>query len=160
MQKRTATLLRSSIIIRVAVVLLVIPVLVFGCTSQPPQVTIEGQYANLSPLFIGAGSVFLKVRNTGGRDVLVGAFVAAPNTVVELHDEKNGRMVRVDKIVIPSRETTDLRPGSHHIMIFNMPRTVQEGSELILTLKFERSGEKRVPVRFEKELESRPRSRN
>ncbi len=144
----------------VTAVLLVIHVAGAGCTSQPPQVTIEGQYANLSPMFIGAGSVFLKVRNSGGRDALVGATVAVTNVVVELHDVKDGRMVRVDKIVIPSRETTDLRPGSHHIMIFNMPRTVQEGSELTLTLRFERSGEKRVPVRFEKERATRSRDRH
>jgi len=128
-----------------------------ACTSQPPQITIEGQYANLSPMFIGAGSVFLKIRNTGGRDALVGARIAVPNAVIELHDEKDGRMVRVDKIVIPSRETMDLRPGSHHIMIFNMPRTVREGSELTLTLRFERSGEKQVLVRFEKEQDARSR---
>ena len=124
-----------------------------GCTPQPPQVTIEGQYANLSPLFIGAGSVFFKIKNTGGRDALVGASVSVPNAVVELHDMKDGRMVRAEKIIIPSRETIDLKPGSHHIMVFNMPRTVQEGSEIILTLRFERSGEKQVSVRFEKEQE-------
>jgi len=123
------------------------------CAPQPPQVTIEGQYANLSPLFIGAGSVFLKIKNTGGRDTLVGVAVAVPNAVVELHDMKDGRMVRVDKIVIPSRDAIDLSPGSHHIMVFNMPKSVQEGSEIILTLRFERSGEKQLPVRFEKERE-------
>jgi copper(I)-binding protein len=157
MNKRTTTLLRSLIIMRVTSVLVVILVSAAGCTSQAPQITIEGQYANLSPLFIGAGSVFLKVRNTGGRDALVGAAIEFPNAVIELHDVKDGRMARVDKIVIPSRETMDLRPGSHHIMIFNMPRTVQEGSEVILTLKFERSGDKQMPVRFEKEQEARSR---
>ncbi|MEK6742861.1 MAG: copper chaperone PCu(A)C [Nitrospirota bacterium] len=85
----------------------------------------------------------------------MGATVSVPNAVIELHDVKKSRMVRVDKIVVPSRETTDLGPGGHHIMIFNMPRTVQEGSELILTLRFERSGEKQVTVRFEKEQEAR-----
>ncbi len=160
MQKRTTTLLHSSIIIRVTAVLVVMLFAAGGCTSQPPQITVEGQYANLSPLFIGAGSVFFKIKNAGGRDALVGATVAIPNAVTELHDEKDGRMVRVDRIVIPSRETMDLRPGSHHIMIFNMPRTVQEGSELTLTLRFERSGEKRVPIRFEKEQDVRSRDRH
>ncbi len=140
---------------RVTLVLVTFFVSGAGCTSPPPQITIEGQYANLSPIFIGAGSVFFKIKNTGGRDVLVGATVSVPNAVIELHDVKKSRMVRVDKIVVPSRETTDLGPGGHHIMIFNMPRTVQEGSELILTLRFERSGEKQVTVRFEKEQEAR-----
>ena len=155
MQKRITTVFRSSINIPVTAVLAVMLLAGAGCTSQPPQVTIEGQYANLSPIFIGAGSVFFRIKNTGGRDALVGAMVAIPNTVIELHDEKDGRMVRVDKIVIPSRETIDLRPGSHHIMIFNMPRTVQEGSDLTLTLLFERTGEKQVPIRFEKEQKFR-----
>jgi copper(I)-binding protein len=157
MNKRTTTLLNSSIIMRVTLVLVVILVSAAGCTSPPPQITVEGQYANLSPIFIGAGSVFLKVRNTGGRDALVGAAVSVPNAVIEFHDENDGRMVRVDKISIPSRETVDLRPGSHHIMIFNMPRTVQEGSELTLTLKFEKFGEKQVLVRFEKEQKAKSR---
>ena len=151
MQKRTTSLLRSSGIMRFTAVLVVIVVAGAGCTAQPPQIIIEGQYANLSPIFIGAGSVFFKIKNTGGRDALVGAAVAIPDTVIELHDVKDGRMVRVNKIVIPSRETMELKPGGHHIMIFNMPRTMQEGSELTLTLRFERSGEKRVLVRFEKE---------
>jgi copper(I)-binding protein len=159
MRKRTTTLLRSSIIMRVTAVLVVMLVAGAGCTSQPPQIIIEGQYANLSPIFIGAGSIFFKIKNTGGRDALVGAAVAIPNAVIELHDVKDGRMVRVDKIVIPSRDTMDLRPGGHHIMIFNMPRTVQEGSELNLTLRFERSGEKQVPIRFEKEQDARSRDR-
>ena len=145
---------------RVTAVLVVICIAGAGCTAQPPQVTIEGQYANLSPIFLGAGSVFFKIKNTGGRDALVGAAVAIPDTVIELHDVKDGRMVRVDKIVIPSRETMELKPGGHHIMIFNMPRTVQEGSELTLTLSFERSGEKKVPIRFEKEQEDRSRDRH
>lgn len=142
---------------RVILALVVILAAGPGCASQPPQITIEGQYANLSPIFIGAGSVFFKIKNTGGRDALVGAAVAIPNAVIELHDVKDGRMVRVDRIVIPSRETTDLRPGGHHIMIFNLPRTVREGSELTLTLRFERSGEKQAPVRFEKEQDARTR---
>jgi len=160
MQKRTTTLLPSSINIRITLVLVIFFVSGAGCTPQPPQVTIDGQYANLSPVFIGAGSVFLKIRNAGGRDALVGAAVEVPNAVTELHDVKDGRMVRVEKIVIPSGETTDLRPGSHHIMIFNMPRTVREGSELTLALRFERSGEKRVPIRFEKEQDARSRGGN
>jgi copper(I)-binding protein len=133
---------------RLTVLLLVMIATGAGCTSQPPQVTIEGQYANLSPLFIGAGSVFFKVRNTGGRDSLVRATVAIPNAVVELHDVQDNRMVRVEQIPVPSRSLVDLKPGGQHIMIFNLPRTTKEGSDIVLTLTFERSGEKQMPVRF------------
>jgi copper(I)-binding protein len=122
-----------------------------ACSSQPPQVSLDDQYATLSPVFIGAASVFFKIRNTGGRDALIRATVDAPNTVIELHDMQDNRMVRVEKIPVPARSGVDLRPGGQHLMIFNLPRTVQEGSELLLTLTFERSGVKQMPVRFMKE---------
>jgi hypothetical protein len=122
-----------------------------SCSSQPPQVSLEDQYATLSPVFIGVGSVFFKIRNTGGKDALIRATVDAPKTVIELHDIQDSRMIRVEKIAVPSRSVVDLRPGGQHLMIFNLPRTVQEGSELFLTLTFERSGVKRMPVRFMKE---------
>jgi hypothetical protein len=121
-----------------------------GCSSQPPQITIDDPYGELSPVFIGAGSVYLKIRNAGGRDALVGASADLPKTVVELHDVRDNRMARTGKINVPSRETVELKPGSFHIMIFNMPKTIQKGSELAVTLRFERSGERTVQVRFEK----------
>lgn len=142
---------RSLKVLQVSAVVAVMLCIVTGCSSQPPQVSLEDQYASLSPVFIGAASVFFKIRNDGGRDSLVRATVDAPNTVIELHDMQDNRMVRVEKIVVPSRSVVDLRPGGQHIMIFNLPRTVQEGSELLLTLTFERSGVKQVPVRFMKE---------
>jgi copper(I)-binding protein len=122
-----------------------------GCSSGPPQVSLEDQYATLSPVFIGVASVFFKIRNTGGKDALIRATVDAPNTVIELHDVHDNRMVRVEKIAVPARSVADLRPGGQHLMIFNLPRTVQEGSELLLTLTFERSGVKQMPVRFRME---------
>jgi len=121
-----------------------------GCSSQPPQISVEGQYANMSGMFLGAGSVFMKIRNTGGRDALLGAAAELPNMVVELHDVKENRMVKIGKIPVPSHETVELKPRSLHIMLFNMPKTVQEGSTLTLTLTFEKSGALQVPVRFEK----------
>jgi len=124
-----------------------------GCSSQPPQITVEGQYANLSGMFLGAGSVFMKIKNAGGKDALISAAASIPNATVELHDVKDDRMVKTEKIAIPSRDTVELKPRSLHIMMFSMPKTVQVGTEFTLTLKFERSGDLQVPVRFEKPKE-------
>lgn len=133
-----------------AVVLAAILVIAAGCSSQTPRIEIEEPYADLSPVLLGAGSVFLTIRNTGGGDALVGVMVGVPKAIIELHDVEDNRMVKVERFSIPSRDTVALRPGGPHIMIFNMPRTVKEGSEVVLTLKFEKSGEKKVPVRFER----------
>lgn len=96
----------------------------------------------------------MNINNAGGRDVLLSASVNIPGVIVELHDEQDRRMIKVKKIVIPSGGTAELKPGGMHIMIYNMPRSIKEGSQIDLSLLFERSGEKRVAVRFEKENES------
>lgn len=128
----------------------VLSIAVAGCSASPPQIAVEVAYAERSPVFLGAGSVYLTIRNDGGGDALLGAATALQQAVVELHDVKDGRMVRVKKIDVPSRSTVEFKPGSLHIMVFNMPKTVQSGSELELTLRFERSGDKKVTVRFQK----------
>src|SRR5574340_573951 len=81
-----------------------------GCTSQPPQIAIEGQYANLSPMFFGVGSLFMKINNAGGRDALVSATVNVPDATVEVHDVKDGKMVKIERMKVPSRSTLELKP--------------------------------------------------
>ncbi len=120
-----------------------------GCTSGPPRISVEGAYAELSPMILGSCSVFLAIRNSGGSDRLIGASAELPRAIVELHDVRDHRMVRVDAIPVPGRETTALRPGSHHIMIFNLPRSAKRGTSIALSLRFEKSGVRQVRVRIE-----------
>jgi hypothetical protein len=120
-----------------------------GCSSGPPAITIEEQEAKLSPIIIGSGSVFMKLVNSGGGgDSLVKARINIPDAVLELHDLQDGKMIHLDRIPIPPKTTVQLRPASYHIMIFRMPKTIKEGSEVIVTLSFEKHGEIRVPLRF------------
>jgi periplasmic copper chaperone A len=121
-----------------------------GCAPGEPKIGIEAPSAELSPVFLGVASVFLTIRNDGGRDALVGASVNIPGALVELHDVKDRRMLKVERIPVRSRGSVELKPGSQHLMIYNLPRTLQEGAEIELMLRFERSGERRVPVRLAK----------
>jgi len=150
MMQRTANRSHASLIVIRGVVLAVLIIAGTGCSSPPPQITIEGQYAELSPLFIGSGSFYMTIRNAGGRDKLIGVTASLPRTVIEFHDVRENRMVRIEEIPVPARDTVELKPGSFHIMIFNMPKTVRNGSELALTLRFERSGQRTVPFQFQK----------
>lgn len=112
-----------------------------------PNVHIEEQSAMLSTIFRRFASVFMKIRNSGnGDDALISARMNIPGTLVEMHDVKNGKMTRVDRIPVPSGATTVLRPGGLHIMIFQLPKDVSDGSEITLILKFELSGEMQIPV--------------
>ena len=58
-----------------------------GCKEGVPVIAIESPEAAVSPMWVGAASVFMKIMNTGrGDDVLVGARTDIPGTVTEMHD--------------------------------------------------------------------------
>ena len=84
-----------------------------------------------------AGGGFLKIENTGDADRLIGA-AADVSAVVELHtmvmDGEVMRMRKLDKgIELPAGATTELKPGSLHIMLFDI-HTLAQGTPFPLTL--------------------------
>lgn len=117
--------------------------------SRSPRIEVKGQEAVLSPVLMGVCSIFMKIENSGnGEDTLVDAKVDIPNTVTELHNVQDGKMMKQEHIPIPAKSVVQLRPGRQHIMVFKLPKEVREDEEFILLLRFEKSGEKRVPVKF------------
>ena len=97
-----------------------------------------------------AGGGFLKIENTGDADRLIGA-AADVSAVVELHtmvmDGEVMRMRKLDKgIELPAGATTELKPGSLHIMFIDLKAPLKEGTNFPLTLKFEKAGEIKVDM--------------
>lgn len=120
-----------------------------GCSAGTPRIVIDEPEAMLSPVMLGVGSIFMKIRNSGnGDDTLLYAAINVAGAVVELHDMKDGKMIKRERIPIPSGSVSELRPGGLHIMVFKLPRTISEEQEFTLKLVFEKSGERLVPVRF------------
>ena len=73
--------------------------------------------------------------------------VDVPDTIVEFHDMKDGKMVKVKSIRIPSNDKVEMIPGDLHVMIFNLPKDIAPGYEFTLNLDFEKSGRKSVTVK-------------
>jgi copper(I)-binding protein len=121
-----------------------------GCQGGPPQITIESASAELSPALYGEGLVFLTIKNAGGRDTLLGAKVSIPGATASIHQMRGGLMVISKRMSIPAQATVAFYPAESHIMIENMPRELKEGASFTLTLIFERSGEKQVPLTMKK----------
>jgi copper(I)-binding protein len=123
-----------------------------ACTGKAPRtplISVQDQRAVLSPSLLGVGSVFLKIANAGrADDTLLGARVSIPGTVVEIHDVRDGKMVKLEKLSIPSHGTVELKPNGLHLMIFKMPRSMKPGQRFTLFLTFEKSGEKQAPATF------------
>ena len=118
-----------------------------GACSRVPHIEIEKQEARLSPVLLGVCSVFLRIENSGnGDDKLVGARVDIPGTITEVHDVRDGKMIKREEIPIPAKSAVELRPGGLHIMVFKLPEHARVGYEFRLGLVFERSGEKLLSV--------------
>ena len=75
-------------------------------------------------------------------NVLIGASVKpniATRTELHTHVNDNGvmRMVEVkDGIPLPANQVVELKPGSYHIMFFDLKTTFSAGKKFPLTLKF------------------------
>lgn len=129
---------------------LIMSIVLASCQSTPPQVTIEGAKAEMSPAIVGEAIVSLRIVNQGGTDMLTAVRTDLAGASASFHLMQGQRMVTVDSMPVPARETLDLRLGGSHIMVEHMARAVKEGSPFILTLVFKKSGEKQVQLTLQK----------
>ncbi len=134
----------------ITVLLVTMMTVVTGCQDASPRISIENATAELSPALYGEGLVYLTIKNDGGKDTLTGVRVNLSGARADLHEMRSGLMVVSRKMTIPAQSIVVLRPAESHIMIENMPRDMKEGSQIILTLIFERSGEKQVQLTLTK----------
>ena len=137
--------------IRRMILLLILGFLAQGnvCSAGTPEITVKEQNAVLSPMIVSAGAAFMTIVNAvSGDDTLVNARTDMAGTIVELHDFKDGKMIRAEEITIPAKSTVSLRPGGLHVMIFNMPKSVKDGHTFAMTLVFKKSGEVTRQFRF------------
>ena len=104
----------------------------------------------MSPAIVGEAIVSLRIVNQGGADVLTGVRTDLAGATASFHLMQGPRMVTVDTMPVPARETLDLKLGGSHIMLEHMDRAVKEGSPLTITLIFNKSGEKQVQLTLQK----------
>ncbi|MEQ8346695.1 MAG: copper chaperone PCu(A)C [Sneathiellaceae bacterium] len=106
---------------------------------------IAAPWIRATPPAARAAGGFLTIRNTGDTaDRLTG--LASPLGTVEIHtmDMTDGvmRMRHLpDGLEIPAGETVMLKPGGNHLMFVGLTRAVVQGSDVPVTLMFERAGE-------------------
>lgn len=150
--RRLAVIAKAASALRAAVRLALLLGMIAGSAclrgAGPSEITVEGATAVGSPVFVGVGSVFMKIKNTGrGDDLLLAAGVELPGALVELHDTKDGKMVKQERIEIPAGGAVELRPGGLHLMVFRMPTSLKAGDVFTVILSFEKAGNVPVPVR-------------
>ncbi len=121
-----------------------------SCQSGPPQISIQGARAQLSPAIYGEAMVTMTINNTGGADVLKGVSIDIPGASAMLHIMKGNRMTEAAMVKIPGGKATVFKMGGSHIMLDGMPRSMAAGSAFTMTLLFEKSGAKQLRLKLEK----------
>ena len=122
-------------------------------SSMPakPEIIVTGQWARQSPMATDMGAAYLTI-NTNIDDELVGAMVdtsiAAMTQVHEtvMGDGDSMKMQEVDKIEIVAGTPTELKPGGYHVMLMNLVKPLELGTEVSVTLKFAKAGDLVVTV--------------
>ena len=117
-----------------------------ACQSGPPQVTIDKAKAELSPAIVGEAMVTMNIRNQGGADVLTGVKTDIPGAKILFHIMQGERMVMVNTVEVRAKSDLEFKMGGSHIMIQDMPKTMKAGSNFNVTLVFQKSGEKQLPL--------------
>ncbi len=113
------------------------------------DVSIEGASAIFSPKMPDSGAAFMKIINNGDTDdALVGVNINIKKVRAVLHDIKDGKMVKTERIIIPARGAVELKRGGPHIMLYDLPSDIKEGKSYTLTLRFERAQQKDIRVKF------------
>ena len=88
---------------------------------------------------------FMVISNHGAaKDKLIAVGSKLANKI-ELHNHINDkgvmRMRKISHIVIPAHSSTELKPGSYHIMFKGLTKTIKEGDMVMINLKFENAGD-------------------
>ena len=114
-------------------------ILAFPALAADGGVRIHDPYVRLAPPGASATGAFMLIKNTGTQDrKLVKAESPAAKTVeLHTHIDDNGvmKMRQVESIEIPARGEAVLKPGSLHVMLFEV-RDLSRGTPfpLVLTL--------------------------
>lgn len=96
------------------------------------------------------GAVYFTLQNPGDSpDRLLGVQTPrAKKAELHTHVHKGGmmRMKHVDSIEVPAGGQVEFKPGSNHVMLFELSAPLVAGERFPLTLEFEHAGEVTVDV--------------
>lgn len=122
--------------------------LLAACSRGAPDIAVSDVWARETRS--GETAAYVTIVNRGSvsdRLVAVAAPAPAPASA-SLHEtryEKGiARMRPVDGVEIPAGASVALEPAGAHVMIIGLAEPLAAGDSLALTLRFERSGERRV----------------
>ena len=141
-------------------------------TSAPmvPAITITGQWARNSAMTATMGAAYMTI-TADADDELTGASVDASvamdaqiHEMVPASDTSDGMsmsdstmasdnmvMQEVDSIALTANAALELKPGGYHVMLMDLAKPLEIGSEIVITLTFAKAGDVDVTVPVQEE---------
>lgn len=114
-------------------------------TFKKGDITVGHPWTRATPAGTSVGAGYLKITNAGKEtDRLTGGTFAGAK-VVEVHEmTMNDGVMKMrklsDGLEIKPGETVELKPGSYHLMIMGLAKSIAEGPKIKATLGFEKAG--------------------
>jgi copper(I)-binding protein len=149
MKRKKTTL----VLVLVLVLVISVALVVFVYTrDRNPEIVVKDAIIVPSGMLEGVASSFMLIINDGrGGDKLIGCSIKEHPTVRgELHDVIDGKMIKIEEIIIPAKETIELKMGGLHLMFFDIPENLKDTVTLLLEFKESGTIEVKAHIRPQK----------
>lgn len=123
------------------------------------QVSVEQPWTRATPPGAKVGAGFMRLRNAGAADRVVGASSPVAGRVemhVTLREGDVMKMRQVKSFEVPSGGSFELKPGGAHLMLVDLKRQLKPGDKVPLTLMLEKGGERKLELSVEEMGARRP----
>ena len=102
------------------------------------ELSIQQGYIRALPPSQPTTAAFMRLVNTGDKDVVITGAAASGAKTAEIHSHKhhNGMMsmVKVDRAVVPANGELVMAPGQYHLMLINLTKPLREGDQMRIQL--------------------------
>jgi len=126
----------------------VIAAALLAATAANAQVTVEDAWVRATVPQQKVTGAFMQLQATKDSKLVAAKSPAAPE--VQMHEmamqDNIMKMRQVPSIALPAGTTVELKPGSYHLMLIDLPQQIKEGEIVPLTLVFEDKDGKRESV--------------
>jgi copper(I)-binding protein len=126
--------------------------LVFLAMPAWAQVSVDKPWSRATPPGAKVGAGFMRLRNAGAADRVVGASAPVAGRVemhVTLREGDVMKMREVKSFEVPAGGSFELKPGGAHLMLVDLKRPLKKGEKVPLTLKLEKGGELKMELSVE-----------
>ncbi|PQJ61635.1 copper chaperone PCu(A)C [Photobacterium angustum] len=124
-----------------------------AANNKQAEIEVNSAWSKVVPESSSVAAAFLIIDNHSAKDdqLIAASSPIAGKTELHTHLHQDGmmKMRQVESIDVKAGGITQLKPGSFHIMFFNLKQTPELGKSFPLTLQFKHAGKMTVKVNVE-----------